>query len=295
VLKKVLGAVLLMCLSLAAAGQDKTKKTYELIYQDVQVLKDQVQDLRVRLDRSAEEVRALHNEIKALADLVRQSIAGQAGFKDDVRAVPSQYQDLLRRIDQLSFDVQKVSQDLAAARATEPRPAGPGETAQDKVQKEPAPQKKPETKPGQAAPPARSPAQSPPAPSPVTNISPQEAYRMAYNDYLKGNYDLAVESFRLYRQQFPDSPLADNALYWIGECRFSQKRYDEAIDSFNEVILTYPEGDKVAAAHLKKGISFMELGKKEEALAAFKLLATKYPLQEETKIALDKIKELTEK
>ena len=283
-LKKVLGAVVLACLSLAAAGQDKTKKTYELIYQDVQVLKDQVQDLRARLDRSAEEVRALHGEIKVLADLVRQSIADQAGFKDDVRAVPSQYQDLLRRIDQLSLDVQKVSQDLAAARASEPRPAGPGEAA---------PQKKPETKPGQAAPPDRFPAQT--APAPVTNISPQEAYRMAYNDYLKGNYDLAVESFRLYRQQFPDSPLADNALYWIGECRFSQKRYDEAIDDFNDVILTYPEGDKVAAAHLKKGISYMELGKKEEALAAFKLLVTKYPLQEETKIALDKIKELTEK
>ncbi|MGA2361424.1 MAG: tol-pal system protein YbgF [Candidatus Aminicenantales bacterium] len=283
-LKKVLGALLFACLSLAAAGQDKTKKTYELIYQDVQILKDQVQDLRTRLDRSSEEVRALHSEIKALADLVRQSIADQAGFKDDVRAVPSQYQDLLRRIDQLSLDVQKVSQDLAAARASEPRPAGPGEAA---------PQKKPETKPGQAAPSDRSPAQTPPAP--VTNISPQQAYRMAYNDYLKGNYDLAVESFRLYRQQFPDSPLADNALYWIGECRFSQKRYDEAIDDFNDVILTYPEGDKVAAAHLKKGISYMELGKKEEALAAFKLLVTKYPLQEETKIALDKIKELTEK
>jgi tol-pal system protein YbgF len=284
VLKKVLGAVLFACLSLAAAGQDKTKRTYELIYQDVQILKDQVQDLRTRLDRSAEEVRALHSEIKALADLVRQSIADQAGFKDDVRAVPSQYQDLLRRIDQLSLDVQKVSQDLAAARASEPRPAGPGEAA---------PQKRPETKPGQAAPPDRPPARTPPAP--VTNISPQEAYRMAYNDYLKGNYDLAVESFRLYRQQFPDSPLADNALYWIGECRFSQKKYDEAIDDFNDVILTYPEGDKVAAAHLKKGISYMELGKKEEALAAFKLLVTKYPLQEETKIALDKIKELTEK
>jgi tol-pal system protein YbgF len=284
VLKKVLGPVLAACLVLASAGQDKTKKTYELIYQDVQLLKNQVQDLRARLDRSAEEVRALRSEIKALANLVRQSIADQAGFKDDVRAVPSQYQDVLRRIDQLSFDIQKLSQDLAAARAAEPRPAVSGEPAPGQAAKESGAQKKPETKPGPATPPA-----------PATNISPQDAYRMAYNDYLKGNYDLAVESFRLYRQQFPDSPLADNALYWIGECRFSQKRFDEAIDAFNEVILTYPEGDKVAAAHLKKGISYMELGKKEEALAAFKLLVAKYPLQEEAKIALDKIKELTEK
>jgi TolA-binding protein len=61
------------------------------------------------------------------------------------------------------------------------------------------------------------------------------------------------------------------------------------------VILAYPQGDKVAAAYLKKGISYMELGKKEEALAVFKLLMAKFPLQEETKIAQGKIKELTEK
>jgi tol-pal system protein YbgF len=293
VLRKILGAVLLLSLPLAADGQDKTKKAYELIYQDVQVLKDQVQDLRARLDKSAEDIRAIREQLKTLADLVRQSITDQAGLRDDVRAIPSQYQDLLRRIDQLSLDVQKVAADLAAARVSEPRPAGQAEAAPDRTSKEPAPQKKPETKPGQVSPPAKNPIQ-PPA-SLASNISPTEAYRMAYNDYLKGNYGLAVESFKLYRQQFPDSPLADNALYWIGECHFSEKKYEEAIDDFNEVILAYPQGDKVAAAHLKKGISYMELGKKEEALAAFKLLVSKYPLQEETKIAMDKIKELTEK
>jgi tol-pal system protein YbgF len=286
--KKILGAFLILSLPWASSGQDKTKKAYELIYQDVQALKGQVQDLRARVDRNAEDLRAIREELKTLADLVRRSIADESGFKDDVRAVPAQYQDLLRKIDQLSLDVQKVSADLAAA-----RPAGPDEAALDKTPKGPGPQRKPETKPGQAAPFAQPPGQLPAVPA--SNISPTEAYRMAYNDYLKGNYDLAVESFKLYRQQFPDSPLADNALYWIGECHFSQKKYLEAIDDFNEVIVAYPQGDKVAAAHLKKGISYMELGKKDEALAAFKLLVSKYPLQDETKIAQDKIRELTEK
>ncbi len=292
--RKILGACLLLCLPWTAAGQDKTKKAYELIYQDVQVLKDQVQDLRARLDRNAEDIRAVREQLKVLADLVRQSIADQSGLKDDVRAIPSQYQDLLRRIDQISLDIQKVSADLAAARALEARPAGQPEAPAGKPAKETAPQKKPETKPGQALPSAKSQAEQA-VPPPASNISPTEAYRMAYNDYLKGNYDLAVESFKLYRRQFADSPLADNALYWIGECHFSQKKYEEAIDDFNDVVLAYPQGDKVAAAHLKKGISYMELGKKEEALAAFKLLVSKYPLSEETRIAQDKIKELTEK
>ncbi len=284
--RKILGAALILALPWVLSGQSKEKKTYELIYQDVQALKDQVQELRARLDRSAEDIKAIREQLKTLTDLVRQSVADQAGFKDDVRAVPAQYQDLLRRIDQLSLDLQKVSSDLAAARS-----AAPSNAAPEKTGKEASPPKGSEAKPGQAPAPGQTAAQPPAA----ANISPSEAYRMAYNDYLKGNYDLAIESFKLYRQQFPDSPLADNALYWIGECHFSQKKYLEAIDDFNEVTVAYPQGDKVAAALLKKGISFMELGKKDEALAAFKLLVSKYPLQDEAKIAQDKIKELTEK
>jgi tol-pal system protein YbgF len=287
VLKRTLGAVLILGLALGAAGQDKSKKTYELIYDDVQLLKAQIQSLRTRLDQNAEQIRLVTEQLKALTELVRQSISDQAALKENLQAVPSQYQDMLRKIDQLSLEVQRISAELAGARGTQTAPPAGGETAQAGA----APVKKPEQKTGTA----EAAAQKPVVPPPVSNISPQEAYRMAYNDYLKGNYDLAVESFKLYLQQFPDSPLADNALYWIGECHFSQKKYEEAIDSFNRVILIYPQGDKVAAAYLKKGISYTELGKKDEALAVFKILVTKYPLQEETRIAQDKIKELTGK
>jgi tol-pal system protein YbgF len=296
VFQRLLGVFLIAGLALGAAGQDKSKKAYELIYEDVQVLKERVQDLRARLEQNAEDIRAIKDQLKALADLVRQSISDQAALKEGVSAVPAQYQDMLRKIDQLSLDLQRVSAALAAAREAAAAPAGSGEGAGGKPAAEAAPQKKP----GKNATPPSGPVQNPvqPAtvpPPPATNISPEEAYRMAYGDYLKGNYDLARESFKLYRQQFPDSPLADNALYWIGECYFSQKKYEEAIDTFNNLILTYPRGDKAAAAYLKKGISLMDLGKKDEALAVFKILVTKYPLQDETRIAQDKIKELTGK
>ena len=298
--KKFLGVFLLVLVPLFAAGrtvspdasegQDKSKKTYELIYDDVQALKEQVRTLQGRLDGAAEEIRALREQVKVLADLVRQSIADQAGARDSLNTIPAQYQDMLRKIDQITLDIQKLSADLAASRA---EAAAAAQAPPEKAPKEPAPKKKqepqPQTQPQQT--------QTPPAapPRPAVNISPQEAYSMAYSDYLKGNYDLAIESFKLYRQQFPDSPLADNALYWIGECYFSEKKFAEAIDAFNELILTYPQGDKAAAGYLKKGISYAELGKKEEALAAFKLLIAKYPLQDEAKIAQDKIKELEQR
>ena len=301
--KRFLGAALLIVLAAASAGQDKSKKAYELIYEDVQLLKKQVLDLQSRLDRSAEDLRVLREQLKVLADLARQSAANQAGIKDDLKVVPSQYQDMLRKIDQVMVEIQKVAADLAAARSKEPVSTTGGDAAQGKPSKEtssarkPSEQKTAPVQPGAKAAAASSqPAgQTTAPPRAAPTISPQEAYTMAYNDYLKGNYDLAVKSFKLYREQFPDSPLADNALYWIGECRYSQRKFEEAIDAFNEVILTYPQGDKAAAAYLKKGLSYAELGKKDEAVAVFKLLVAKYPLQDEARIAQDKIKELVEK
>jgi tol-pal system protein YbgF len=282
-----LGAFLLAVLTLAAAGQDKSKKAYELVYDDVQVLKQQVDDLRARLDRNAAEIRALQDQVKALADLFRESLTGQAETQEGLRAVPAQYRDLLRKLDLLTLSVQQLSADLASRTAIQAAPPA-GALLEEPQPGAQTPVKTPaETKPQPRA--------AAPAPPPAPTMSPQEAYSVAYNDYLKGNYDLAVESFRLYRQQFPESPLADNALYWIGECRYSQRKFEEAIDAFDELIQAYPQGDKAAAAHLKKGLSFVELGRKAEALAALKILVAKYPLEEEARIAQDKIRELNEK
>jgi tol-pal system protein YbgF len=283
---KALGTVLLAGLVLTAAAQDRRRSAIDVVYDDVQVLKQQVKDLQDRLDRNAEEIAAIREQLRIIGDLLRQSASDQAGLRESLRSVPAQYQDLVRRIDQLTLELQRISAELAAVRAPEPPPSAPEEKPKGKASGEPPPKKAPEPK-SQTA-------QPPPAP-PVPAVSPQESYAAAYNDFLRGNYDLAVQSFKLYRQQFPTSPLADNALYWIGECHFSQRKFVEAIDAFDELILTYPQGDKAAAAYLKKGLSFVELGKKDEALAALKILVAKYPLEEESRIAQDKIKELTQK
>jgi len=283
-LKKALGAALVLWLPLASGGQVKEKKVYELIYDDVQALKQQVEQLRARLDSQADQLRALGDTIREIADLLRRGQTDQAGIRDDLKAVPAQYQTLSERLDQLSLQLVKIAADLAAL-----RPAGPpseGGVA-------PAGAEKPPTEAAQVPVPAEKPVEQAPATRPPVNISPQDAYNAAYNDYLKGNYDLAIASFKLYREEFPESPLADNALYWIGECYFSQRKYEEAIAEFNGLILDYPQGDRIPAAYLKKGLAYMEMGKKDEALAAFKLLTTKYPLAEESRIAQDKMKELT--
>lgn len=280
--RKAAGAGLLLLVPLWAAAADKTKKATELIYDDVQALKKQVQEVAAELRRNAEDIRLLREQMDAIGELLRRSQAEQAGLKEEVRAVPQQYQALAGRLEQIGLDLARVSDLLVGLRGGAAAPAE-AKPAEGKAPSEPPP----------GAPPAEKRAAAPvPLPN---NVSPQDVYTMAYNDYLKGNFDLAVEGFRMYKEGFPSSPLADNALYWIGECHYSQRRFEEAVARFDELILAYPQGDKVPAAHLKKGMSFAELGRTAEALAVFRLLVAKFPVEEETRIAQQKIKELGEK
>jgi tol-pal system protein YbgF len=269
----------------------KEKKAYELIYQDVQTLKQQMLEFDTKLENYREELQAIKQQVGELLSLLRSFQAQQASFQEDQKKIPDQFQILLERLDSLGMQFSRFSEEVidikkavAPLLPQEEQVTAPEENQE--VAQKPSPEKETaEIAGGEVA------GEEKRSPLPP-NLSPQEIYNMAYADYLKGNFDLAIDGFKIYLDNFSQSPFADNALYWIGECYFSQKKYEEAIARYNDLILNYPLGDKVPAAYLHKGLSLMELGQKEEALSVFRLLVSKYPLEEETKIAQEKIKEL---
>lgn len=282
--------VVLSC-ALSAAGQ--SKKAYELIYEDVQLLKQQLLKLEDRIGKWAGDIQSLSGQVRDLQSQLKLLQTDQAGLKQGVQNIPSQHQVVLTRLESLSGQLATLTEEIIAARTAAAPPEGgtaapKAETkprAEDKSRgKDKKPAKPEEPKAGQPGETAGSPAPS--------NQAPKEIYDMAYTDYIKGNYSLAIDGFKIYREQFPDSPLSDNALYWIGECYFSQRKFEDAIEQFNLLLFDYPQGDKIPASYLKKGLSFLELGRKEEALSVFKLLITKYPNEEETRLAQQKIKEI---
>jgi len=143
------------------------------------------------------------------------------------------------------------------------------------------------------APPAAAAAGAAPV-APAPPQDPSTVYYAAYSDYIKENYDLAIEGFRQFLRAYPESGLADNSLYWIGECHYAKKMYAEAIDTFNELLSRYKDGDKVPAANLKKGYALIELGRQGEGIAILKELITRFPLSEEASLAGQKIKEFND-
>lgn len=272
----------------------KEKKAYELIYQDVQILKQQVLDLDKKIGLHKEELEALKQNIAELTGLVRALQSQQVSMQEDQKKIPAQYQILLEKLDAITAQLSNFSLDLLEIKKASLPLLQQAEAAVEAGETQEEEQQAPATaETGEES--LTEGGEEEPKSSLPPNLSPQEIYNMAYADYLKGNFALAIDGFKIYLDNFAQSPFADNALYWIGECYFSQKEYEEAISRYNQLILNFPLGDKVPAAYLHKGISLMELDRNEEALSVFKLMVSKYPLEEETKIAQEKIRELMSK
>ena len=292
-MKRALGVLLIFCLPFKAAGQNKQKQTYELIYQDVQLLKQQYQKLEKKIDDTSDDIKAIRDLIRDLAGQFKLFQADQARNQENLKSLPTQYQAFLERLGQIESQLLKVADQLLDLKS---RPAPPVEQPQETPKKDEKTQisKKPKDagKKVDPAPEKKEPAAKPPQ----TQLSHQEAYLIAYNDYQRGNYDLAIDGFTMYREQFQDpiDPLRDNALYMIGECYFSQKKFDRAIEQYDDLIVNYPNSDVHAASYYKKGLALAELKQKDQAIAVLTLLISKHPLEEDAKKAQQKIRELKE-
>jgi tol-pal system protein YbgF len=123
-----------------------------------------------------------------------------------------------------------------------------------------------------------------------------EAAKKDYDDAWRlverKDYRTAIPRFREFLKKYPNSDFADNAQYWLGECYYGLKEYDQAILEFDAVRRKYPKGDKVPAALLKQGFAFAELGDKVDARLILQELVDRYPQSEETGKAKQKLKTL---
>jgi TolA-binding protein len=86
--------------------------------------------------------------------------------------------------------------------------------------------------------------------------------------------------------------LTDNALYWIGECYDAQEKTQEALAIFIQVLEDYPTSDKAAAAQLKKGLLYLELGDKGQGVLNLQYVVYEHPGTEEADLARERLQSL---
>lgn len=256
----------LIALSAGAAATGCGSSQLDSMEQQLADIQRQVLQIQ-KQGSSKEEVAGLQT---TTAEQSRNLLKAQADIQLELQSVSALIEQLEGKLEDTNYRLAQLSQQIAATNqqikglhpGEAPAPPGAGGTAGE---------------------------------GPVTGnaaADPETLYRTAYNDYLRGNYDLAILGFRQYLETFASTDLADNASYWIGESYYRQKRFQDAIREFDHVVNQYPNSDKVASALLRKGYAYIELGEQSKGVVQLQNVIRRYPRSDEANLARQQLTSL---
>lgn len=121
---------------------------------------------------------------------------------------------------------------------------------------------------------------------------PAAVYQRAYDLLTAGKVRESQSAFADFIRRFPQSELADNAQYWIGEGFYSQKAWGDAKQAFQGVVDHFPFGNKVPDALYKRALCEGELGDKTAEKATLQELSEQYPFSDAATKAGELLKRL---
>jgi tol-pal system protein YbgF len=118
-------------------------------------------------------------------------------------------------------------------------------------------------------------------------------YQAAFSLLKDSQYDQAVGAFTKFLSDFPDSALADNAQYWLGEAYYVNREYPSAITAFQKVTTDWPDSRKAPDALVKIGFTQSALGKNGDAKVTLEDVVKRYPGTEAAQLATERLKHLS--
>jgi tol-pal system protein YbgF len=121
---------------------------------------------------------------------------------------------------------------------------------------------------------------------------PDVLYNNALRDYNGDKNDLATTEFSDYIKFYPNTDLAGNCYFYLGEIQFRQGNYPQALQNYDQVLQNFPTGTKSASAQLRKGFSLIELGKQEDGVVELRHVIQRYPKSNEALQARERLRKL---
>jgi tol-pal system protein YbgF len=215
--------------------------------------------MRNLVEQDTDAVNKVANALNALQTTLAKQQADGGGKLDQLSG---QIQALNDTMDELKVRLAKVSKQLEDM-----------QSAQQSIQAQQAQQQAQQ----QAA------ASAPP---------PDLLYNNALRDYNGGKPDLASQEFSDYIKFYPNTDLAGNSYFYLGELQFKQGNYQQAVQSYDQVVQNFPSGNKAASAQLKKGFALIELGKQDDGVAELRHVLQRYPRSPEALQARDRLRKL---
>jgi tol-pal system protein YbgF len=254
-----------------------------LLHREITDVQRQVQNLQVStLDKTD-----LATMEQRMSELTEKTMRSNADLTVRVEELQEQIEALHASLEVTTRRLQAISQELAAVRAQVPRyPTIPPVTTGPGVDSSAGG--------NDPASPAGDDNNNQQTPSPTQSLAttPEELYRSSYEDYMRGNYDLAAQGFSEYLRRWSTTDLADNAQYWIGECYDALDRPEDALAAFTRVLEDFPTSDKAAAAQLKKGLLYLKLGDRGQGVVHLQYVVYEHPGTSEADLARERLRSL---
>ena len=114
-------------------------------------------------------------------------------------------------------------------------------------------------------------------------------YQKAFDLIKVGEYLAAEESLSIFIDLYSDTGFIDDAIYWLGESFYSQKKYNKALKEFQKITKEYPNSEKLVEAILKTGFTQFELGDIEKSIKTLNQLIKSYPDSSSSRLAKEKL------
>ena len=244
-------------------GDDAARRQIAEQSKRLDELKLQNEDLSTRLARIEESLKGLSAANPALdlsqqLERLRQEMTQLRGqievLGNDIQMAAKRQRDMYVDLD---TRMKRLEQPAAATTSPAPQPAAAGA----------------------AAPATVAAATAAPGPAP-TSEAEGRAYEAAQGQRKIGNYQGAIAGFRNFMAQYPKSPLAHRAQYWIGDSYYNLREFKNAIASQQRLISAYPDSASVPDALLNIASSQLELGDAPGARKTLNKLVARYPTSE---------------
>ncbi len=240
---------------------------------DVESVQRDSYDLKTRITRLEKDMGGIRQETRdELQNSVKSLRKGAADLQASQDTIRMDIQELAGKVDDLKLQIQKPSEEKAFQKEELERRLAALEDRILKLEKKVGVAA--DTKGASAA------------------ETPEGLYESGINLYKAGDMQKARETFTRFSERYPKHDLMANALFWIGESYYNEKKYEQAVLAYQEVIKNFPKKDKAAGAMLKQAMSFKALGDKKNARYVLKELQETHPRSAEAKRAQQLLKSL---
>lgn len=192
--------------------------------------------------------------------------------QEEIRRLRGEVEELRHQLEQLRRQTRQQYLDLDQRLATAGS-AGADETAQ----------------PGGGAPAGEAPdaAASTGEPAPADADEARSAYQAAFAKVQAREFEAATEAFEAFVGDYPDSPLAANAHYWLGELHAAGEAAEAAEAAFRRVLEDFPDSNKVPDALYKLGLLKARQGETEASRELLERVRDDYPDSSAANLAAD--------